>query len=322
MRQGVQRLVELPTTAATEKRGRWSEPARAKAWIYGGLGHPTLTTADRAGNLPSTPTNPTAEGKMVAPYSALPDNSFQTAASGPFINAEFFGLSTIDMEPTRIDEEGNTALHLAALAGDVVLVKLLLEKGGDVTATNAKGWTVLRCAQANGHHAVIRALLEHCPGEELVRATADESGNSVLHCAAGVGDADAVVILLKQGADPNRSNRLNQTPLHFAAWRRDLVVTRHLLDADANMDIEDFWGSTAFELAIRSPLNPSNKPALIREFLTSRKLHGHGPSLMKWIWRGNFLAWKIYMTKAARETFSKLRCTKESLMSCSSGSLP
>ncbi len=227
-----------------------------------------LTASGRGGQHSFTAMDPTAEEKGLTLHSA------------PSITEGLPGLSESDMEFDRIDAKGNTFLHLAASAGNVTLVHLLLEKGSDVTATNASGWTVLRCAQENGHHAVLRAILEHCRDEELVRAKVDNQSNSVLHCAVRAGDTDAVTILLKGGADPSCRDRFSITPLHLAAWRRDPMVTQQLLDADADIDIEDFWGDTPFELAVKSPLNPSNKADLIRTFLSSRELPDPVTSLL------------------------------------------
>ncbi len=213
--------------------------------------------------------------KAIDSVAKAPSINLLTPIAGPSGTDEISGLSEAHVEPSRIKAEGNTLLHLAASAGNVPLVKVLLERGSDVMATNARGWTVLACAQENGHHAVMRAVLEHCSDDKLVLAKIDDHCNSILHYAARTGDADAVLIFLKEGADPNCRNRYNQTPLHLAAWRRDGVVTRHLLDADADMDVEDFWGTTAFELAIQSPHNQGDKAALIRRFLESKELQGH-----------------------------------------------
>jgi len=49
-----------------------------------------------------------------------------------------------------------------------------------------------------------------------------------------------------------------------------LIVIKHLLDADLHLDIEDFWGDTALEVAISSPVTTTDKAAVIRIFLESR----------------------------------------------------
>jgi len=170
-------------------------------------------------------------------------------------------------QPEWQNAAGDIDLHLAASAGHVRMVEMLLANGADVSEVDANGWTALRCALKNGHHAVLRALLHHCSSSELLEAKMGSVGDTVLQAAAQVGDLDAIVIFLNAGADPNSSNRFHQTALHSAAWRRDIIVSRHLLNAGADMEVEDFWGSTPFELSIQSPINPADKAGLVRLFL-------------------------------------------------------
>lgn len=127
----------------------------------------------------------------------------------------------------------------------------------------------MRCAPANGHHAYLRALVKHNPSSTTLDAKLDPLGHALLHFAVRYGDEDCVLLLLMSGANPNVQNRYGQTPLHLAASRRDLIVLRHLMNADLNLHIEDFWGDTAFELAISSPFTTTDKAAVIRVFLES-----------------------------------------------------
>ncbi|KAJ3532658.1 hypothetical protein NM208_g8343 [Fusarium decemcellulare] len=94
---------------------------------------------------------------------------------------------------------------------------------------------------------------------------ADEAIASV---TASSGLARLKVVLRRRAlASDGSQNGLIQTPLHLAASQRDLVVVKSLLDADADVNAEDFWGETAFEVAITTPLNEANKDGIIRTFL-------------------------------------------------------
>jgi len=56
--------------------------------------------------------------------------------------------------------------------------------------------------------------------------------------------------LLKQGVDPNTTDVIGRTPLHYAANYGNPTTVRILLDAGANPHIRDFKGRTPRELAI------------------------------------------------------------------------
>jgi ankyrin repeat protein len=60
------------------------------------------------------------------------------------------------------DNDGGTALIFAASCGDEEIVRLLLEKGADVSARyTLTGDTALAIAQRNKHEHVVRLLNEH-----------------------------------------------------------------------------------------------------------------------------------------------------------------
>ena len=62
-----------------------------------------------------------------------------------------------------VDEEGNTALHLAVDTGQIEVVQFLLNNGADITVKNNDGKTPLHCAcefsKANKHPEIILLLL-------------------------------------------------------------------------------------------------------------------------------------------------------------------
>ena len=58
-------------------------------------------------------------------------------------------------------QEGRTALHLAALAGQASAVDSLCVRGADVKAVDRDGLTALHKAAAQGHTATVEKLLLH-----------------------------------------------------------------------------------------------------------------------------------------------------------------
>jgi CDK inhibitor PHO81 len=69
------------------------------------------------------------------------------------INSKPFNLAFVD------DINGRTSLHEAALAGELRLVNLCIQRGIKVNQTDAYGRTALHYACMNGHHTVSRTLL-------------------------------------------------------------------------------------------------------------------------------------------------------------------
>ncbi|XP_039512214.1 ankyrin repeat and SAM domain-containing protein 6-like isoform X3 [Pimephales promelas] len=94
------------------------------------------------------------------------------------------------------DDEGNTALMLAAAGGHEPLVRFLLRKGASVDLRNQHGWTPLMQAARFGHVTVAHLLLEN--GAEINGR--NRLGASVLTIAARGGHAQLAKLLLENGA--------------------------------------------------------------------------------------------------------------------------
>jgi ankyrin repeat protein len=58
------------------------------------------------------------------------------------------------------DGRGDQPIHHAARNGDAEVVRLLIEHGADVNATNPRGHTVLYCAGGHGHLGALQLLLD------------------------------------------------------------------------------------------------------------------------------------------------------------------
>jgi ankyrin repeat protein len=128
--------------------------------------------------------------------------------------------------------DGMTALHWAAMNGDLEMVHMLLAAGANLkAATRIDAATPLLLAAENGRAAVVGALLD--AGADA--AAADVSGTTALMLAASAGHADALVALLRHGADVNARDRVMQrTALMFAAGRNRVDAIKALLAAGAD----------------------------------------------------------------------------------------
>jgi len=100
-------------------------------------------------------------------------------------------------------------LMLAALSGDLILSRLLIQKNADV---NKPGWTPLHYAATNGHVDVMTLLLD----ENAYIDAASPNGTTPLMMAAHYGTPSTVKLLLEAGADPLLKNDQGLSALDFA----------------------------------------------------------------------------------------------------------
>ncbi|GIJ98168.1 hypothetical protein Aspvir_000283 [Aspergillus viridinutans] len=136
-----------------------------------------------------------------------------------------------------------TPLISAAWNGHVSMVLLLLEHGCDLeTRDSIFGQTVLSWAAWKGREGVVRLLLE----KQALTDTHDKLEMTPLHYAALNGHAMIVRELLESGADIEcRQDHYDCTPLSLAAWTGRQAVVQLLLDKGA-----DLQGGRALEWAL------------------------------------------------------------------------
>jgi uncharacterized protein len=108
-----------------------------------------------------------------------------------------------------LSAQGESALMLASLKGQLELSEKMVKKGADVNKT---GWTPLHYAASGGHVKVISVLLEN---HAYIDAESP-NGSTPLMMASMYGTAAAVKLLLDEGADPLLKNQQGLTALQFA----------------------------------------------------------------------------------------------------------
>lgn len=124
---------------------------------------------------------------------------------------------------TRIDEanaHGETPLMMAALRGNLPVVRTLLARGARVQLV---GWTPLHYAASGSSVEVLTLLLERGAAIDAP----SPNGSTPLMMAARYGSIDAAELLLRRGADPRPRNQRGLTAADFAtAAGREALAER------------------------------------------------------------------------------------------------
>jgi ankyrin repeat protein len=145
------------------------------------------------------------------PFSSYYDNVARAAANNDAgaVQALVGGGSG---NPNQVDDQSRTAMHYAALSGNLQIMAILIKAGAKLDPT-------------------------------------DPLGNTPLHLAAEQDQVEAAKLLLDVGAAVDPQNKDGMTPLMIAASRGELDIVRALLAKGANPSKTDYTGRDALSWA-------------------------------------------------------------------------
>lgn len=158
--------------------------------------------------------------------------------------------------------DGGLPLLFAAERNFAEAVALLLKKGADANAVDADGKTALMLCGLDMYHIRSTGGGRTAPGlkEEMKK---DKKALEKRQKASG----KVVELLIKAGADIQRTDKEGATALHHAVRRDDLTVVKLLLAAGAKVDVRNKQGQSALELLSQGLGTPSKDTAEIRKLL-------------------------------------------------------
>lgn len=214
---------------------------------------------------------------------ALKELFFVAAASNNLELIKYFIDRGVHIN-AQTNDVGNTALIVAAIYEHPQAIKMLLEGGADSYIKNGAGWTFYDFAQNKPVlHKIIREfhhqkrLQQRAPTPAWARKATEleekmlydslwgrlteqklqaylKNGadinahniinNTLMARASKDNDMNAIILFLKYGADPNLQDLFGISPLSAAASKGNAQLVNLLILHDANLDAQDLKGFT------------------------------------------------------------------------------
>uniref|UniRef100_A0A0G4HY28 Uncharacterized protein n=1 Tax=Chromera velia CCMP2878 TaxID=1169474 RepID=A0A0G4HY28_9ALVE len=136
------------------------------------------------------------------------------------------------------DNRGHTALISASNPGHAEVVQLLIEAQTNVDCLDGKGKTALLCASSKGHTKIVQLLL-------ITKANADIQDKADSEEEARAGQKDQQGWGVGAGGWGRGRHETLRTALMRAAYNGHTEIVRLLIEAKANLDLQDKRGRTA-----------------------------------------------------------------------------
>ena len=149
----------------------------------------------------------------------------------------------------KASHKKRTALFMAAINGHYETAKVLIAAGGDINKLDDDSITPLHYVVSGGRDTGLPVFAETVKKfiDELnpdVNVPTPVFKNTPLHMALVHRHAEAVKVLLENGANPNAATKEGKTPLHYAANYSLLSSAKALLSAGADVNALDVYGQT------------------------------------------------------------------------------
>jgi ankyrin repeat protein len=155
----------------------------------------------------------------------------------------------IDANLSIQNNEEQTALILAAVDGNIQIVRTLIALGVDVNVEGAAKATALSRAAQFGHKEIVRILVE---AGAIIEAR-NTAGATALLIAAEAGHDVVIDVLVTKGADVNARNNPGTWPLQLAAASGNVKSVLRLLQGGANVNARNNTGFTPLMAAMKNP---------------------------------------------------------------------
>ncbi len=152
--------------------------------------------------------------------------------------------------PNLQDSHGYTPLLLTAGKGNLEIAEQLLSHGADPNIASNDGTTPLMEASRMGKKKMVMLLIKH--GAEVRAETASDQTALIAAIRSGKSSPEIIKLLLSYGADINKTDKNNMTPVLWAAKLGKFDEFKLLAEKGANVKVVDEKGLNVLALAIIS----------------------------------------------------------------------
>lgn len=134
------------------------------------------------------------------------------------------------------DDSGRTPLMFACTAGQLEMVKFLVENKASITERDntLNGQTPLMTASFQKHPQIVKYLISKGADVNAVKT----DGWSVINIAVQAGSLEVIKILVESGADKESKLKSGVTPLVLAIQFNHFDVFKYLLEQGANIKVK------------------------------------------------------------------------------------
>lgn len=161
---------------------------------------------------------------FAAPAASQIDYDYQPMVAAIEANNTIAVARFIDggVRPNVVPKDRDPYMVVAARAGSLGVLKVLLARNGDPNAADRFGNTAMIWAADRGHIAIVRELLKH----QAEIDDANRQGMTALMKAARAGRMAMVRLLLARGADPTVTDYTGATAVTWARRRNREAIAR------------------------------------------------------------------------------------------------
>ncbi|KAF7551388.1 hypothetical protein G7Z17_g5046 [Cylindrodendrum hubeiense] len=193
-----------------------------------------------------------------------------------FVLSQALSSEYLASEINATDSRQRTALHWAALRGDLIAVESLLNAGADVHAVDSSRSTPLLYAASVAVPRILELLLLSGADVNFNKS----AGNTPLHYAARhKDDLESVMVLIRAGAHIDDKNTLGNSPLAGAAITNRVVTGKYLLKCGADRYSTNKYGDTPLRETIHHNCHGFLR-MLLEDGIKCNDINKHGSSLL------------------------------------------